>query len=102
MKFWKSLPAFYTIAALVWAAVAYLIGPSWMGMFYAAVAGHFLGYALWTPSCNRWRALFESARDALQEMTDINDALIHNRVTLHFLGETPPICPPDEHKPSLH
>jgi len=62
----------------------------------------FLGTALWAACAARWRSLFEDARDALKQMTDINEALIHNRVTLHFLGETAPPDLPDEHKPRLH
>lgn len=102
MKFWKWLPAIYTAHASAFAALGYLVGPSWYGMACAAAVGYFLGTALWVTHCNRWRALFKSAQDALQEMTDINEALIHNRVMLHFQGEVPPPDLVDEHKPRLH
>lgn len=102
MKFWKSMPAMHSVVTGIWATIAYLAGPSWIGMFCAALAGYALGTALRMIQCDRWRALFEHTRDALNEMTEINDALLHNRVTLHFLGETPPICLPDERKPRLH
>ena len=72
-------------------------------MLDAVAVGFNLGAALWItrPIIPMVRAA-EQMHVAFKDMSDINDALIHNRVMFHLFGETPPQDPTDEHKPRLH
>lgn len=99
MKFFCALNI---ASGLAWAALGYVVGPSWLGMICAALVGQSVGSALWIAQCYRWRSLFEQAQAGFKDMADINEALIHDRVMFHFFGESPPMDPADDHKPRLH
>jgi len=100
---WELLRGLNIASAIGCAGLGYLAGPSWIGMLDTAVVGYNLAAALWItrPIIPMMRS-FEGMQAALNNIVEMNDVLIHNRVMLHFQDESPPPEPADEHKPRLH
>lgn len=98
MKPWKLFCALNIAFAIAMAALGYLAGPSWLGMFYAALFGFNFAAAFSKLQSHRWQSLVERSLAAFQQMSDLNDALIRDRVVVHELVPDPA----DEHRPRLH
>lgn len=97
---WQQLRVANAVAAVFCFAVAGLVGPSATGMTAAFVAGWNTAAMFYCTYQMRSVASFDKFKDAFNEMQQLNNALLANKVALHVMSihgepddDSPPTAP---------
>lgn len=93
----ERLRSLYLVAALIWLALAIISGPGWIAMMDCFLAGFNVAGALHMGHQIRMEKLFDEMALAFREMSDLNRALIGNRVHVITMeqpdDDSPPLSP---------